>query len=91
VREGGRPTGKMEGAREKKKGVGGGEGGEEASWRSWQLQDVSTSLRRLAGGGNGELQEASTQELPVTHEEDNRLFAKSPLGIGDSMGCLKQP
>jgi hypothetical protein len=31
----------------------------------------------------GELQEASTQELPVTHEEDNSLFAKSPLGIGD--------
>jgi hypothetical protein len=38
-----------------------------------------------------ELQEASTLELPVTHEEDNGLFAKSPLGIGDSMGCLKQP
>jgi hypothetical protein len=32
---------------------GGNEG--EASWRSWQLQDISASLRRLAGGGNGEL------------------------------------
>jgi hypothetical protein len=31
----------------------------------------------------GDLQEASMQELPVTHEEDNRLFAKIPLNIGD--------
>jgi hypothetical protein len=29
-----------------------------------------------------ELQEAPTQELPVTHEEDNGLFAKSPLALG---------
>jgi hypothetical protein len=29
------------------------------------------------------IQESSMQVLPVTHEEDNRLFAKSPLAIGD--------
>jgi hypothetical protein len=37
----------------------------------------------------GELQEASMQELPVTHEEDNRLFAKSPLALGFFPGRLK--
>jgi hypothetical protein len=37
----------------------------------------------------GELQEASTQELPMTHEEDNILFAKSTLALGFFPGRLK--
>jgi hypothetical protein len=38
----------------------------------------------------GDHQEASTQELRVTHEEDHRLFAKSPWPLEISLKCFKQ-
>jgi hypothetical protein len=69
--------------------VGKKEGGQGIEER----EEGETSRCRLQGGLLGleaasrrwpcSVQESSTQVLPVTHEEDNRLFAKSPLAIGD--------
>jgi hypothetical protein len=45
--------------------------------------------RQEAGGGARGWPGTATQVLGCLNEEDNRLFAKSPLGIGNFSGKSK--
>jgi hypothetical protein len=47
------------------------------SWRRWAAPGGSLVSRAQAGGGNGDVQEASTQELPVSAKK-TRGFCKNP-------------
>jgi hypothetical protein len=63
---------KKEGAREKKKEGGG-------RWRGVQGGLIPSRERRRAGGGEVDLQGASTQQLPELNDEDKAMFAKRPF------------
>jgi hypothetical protein len=46
-----------------------------------RLQESSSSTRE-AGGGEVDVQGASTQQLPELNDEDKATFAKIPLAFG---------